>query len=384
MVQTNTNLTTRRHVGRRGVVPNIIAIHTVEGPENPRTADNVANWFKSVDASSHWVHDNDSRVRVVRDEDTSWTLPGAANRSLNIELAGYARQSKADWADAFSIAMLEGAALSAAEWCIKYDIPTRKLTDDQIRNGSKGFVGHVDVNRVYRKSTHWDPGPHFPWPYFLGRVDAKIAELKSGKPATKPPTPSNDNSGFSQSWIKTQQEALNKLGADLDTDGLLGPKTRAAVIAYQKSMGLTQDGLPGPDTSKSLEKSVANQKPTTPSKPAPSKPSNKPSIKSLQAAVHADQDDLWGPDTEKRFNAVREASLWGGHDFPYGVAFTQNAVGTKEDGSWGKNSVSAHDKTVARIQKALLLLGHNPGKIDGRWGDSTEKAYQAARKVHKL
>lgn len=92
MVVTRTNLTTRRHVGRRAPV-SLIAIHTMEAPEAAQTAENVANYFKRVDASAHWCVDNDSRVRVVKDEDTAWTLPGANSRSLNIEIAGYASRT---------------------------------------------------------------------------------------------------------------------------------------------------------------------------------------------------------------------------------------------------------------------------------------------------
>lgn len=387
MVTTRTNLTTRRHKGRQGQSPNLIGMHTVEGPEVPNLAENVANYFKTVNASSHWACDNDSRVRIVNDEDTSWTLPGAANRSLNIEMAGFARQSAADWADGYSIAMLDIAALCVAEWSKKYNIPIRKLTDDQIRNHSKGLAGHVDVNRVYRKSTHWDPGPNFPWKYFLGRCEAKLAELNgsTAKPSTPRPTPTWDNHGHNQTWIKRQQAAANKLGAKLDEDGRLGPLSKAWFSSFQKKNGLTIDGIPGPATAAKLASAIsAVTKPGNPPVLAPPAPTAaKKDFKRLQKAVRADEDNIWGADTEKRFNALREASAWGGHDFPHGKEFAQSVVGTPKDGSWGKNSVKAHDHTVAQVQKALLLLGFNPGGIDGRWGSGTEKAYQAARKTFR-
>lgn len=187
---TTTNLTTMRTVGRYGSAIDLIAIHTMEAPEGPQTAENVANYFKKVKASAHWCVDADSRVRVVLDQDMSWALPGAQARSLNIELAGYARQTAADWADPYSHALLEIAAYCAAEWVIKYNIPIRHLTDAEIRSGAKGFVGHVDVNRVYKKSTHWDPGPNFPWSFFLSRVQAKVYEIRGGVVAPPVPTPS--------------------------------------------------------------------------------------------------------------------------------------------------------------------------------------------------
>lgn len=38
--------------------------------------------------------------------------------------------------------------------------------------------------------------------------------------------------------------------------------------------------------------------------------------RAVQAAVRADVDNVWGPDTEKRVDAVRKASNWGGVSSP--------------------------------------------------------------------
>lgn len=370
MVTTRTNLTTRRHVGRRSPV-SLIAIHTMEAPEGKQTAENVAEYFKRVDASAHWCVDNDSRVRVVKDEDTAWTLPGANSRSLNIEIAGYAKQDAEDWADEYSIDALDIAALCAAEWCVKYDIPIRKLTDDQIRSGAKGFVGHVDTNRVYKQSTHWDPGPGFPWSYFLGRVAHFVEKNSPDDPPAvdKKPTTWN-NKGFSRSYIKTQQELLKELGFYKGAiDGYLGPETDSATRAFQKANGLEVDGLPGPATNAKLKAKVA-----------PPKPKN---IKALQAAVGAVQDNSWGPDTDKRLRVVMASSAYAGYKFPFGVKYTQSVVGTRADGHWGKNSIEAHDKTVLAVQKALKDLGYYHGELDKHWGPKLTEAYSAARKDFK-
>lgn len=225
MVTTITNLTDRRYKGRAGGKMDIIAIHTMEAAEGPQTAENVANYFKRVDASSHWCIDNNSRVRVVNDGDTAWTLPGANSRSLNIELAGYARQTAAEWADQYSLDMLEIAALSAAEWVNAYGIPIRKLTDEQIRNGAKGFAGHVDVNRVYKKSSHWDPGPAFPWDYFLGRVAAHAGGAHTA-PAAPTGTPAD----------KRPRNADGSLTLAID-----GSRGRATIGRWQEVMGTPID-----------------------------------------------------------------------------------------------------------------------------------------------
>jgi len=50
--------------------------------------------------------------------------------------------------------------------------------------------------------------------------------------------------------IRQVQERLNELGANprLATDGIFGPITEAAVIAFQRANGLTPDGIVGPIT----------------------------------------------------------------------------------------------------------------------------------------
>ena len=58
--------------------------------------------------------------------------------------------------------------------------------------------------------------------------------------------------GSSGSQVKVLQSLLNGNGANLEVDGVYGPKTEAAVKDYQTKNGLTVDGMVGPETSGSL------------------------------------------------------------------------------------------------------------------------------------
>ena len=58
--------------------------------------------------------------------------------------------------------------------------------------------------------------------------------------------------GSSGSQVKVLQNLLNGNGANLEVDGVYGPKTEAAVKDYQTKNGLTVDGMVGPETSGSL------------------------------------------------------------------------------------------------------------------------------------
>lgn len=96
-------------------------------------------------------------------------------------------------------------------------------------------------------------------------------------------------------------------------------------------------------------------------------------IKAMQRIVHVDDDGVWGTGTDKATLAVREASRWGGTQFPWGVKTAQRAVGARQDGAWGTDSGKAHDATVAAMQKLLGVAD------DGVWGKKTEAAFQRFR-----
>src|ERR1044072_1508090 len=64
--------------------------------------------------------------------------------------------------------------------------------------------------------------------------------------------------GSSGPDVLTLQSTLKQLGFDPNgVDGTFGPGTEAAVIAFQKSKGLTADGIVGPKTMAALQSGAA-------------------------------------------------------------------------------------------------------------------------------
>jgi N-acetyl-anhydromuramyl-L-alanine amidase AmpD len=170
-------------VERRSV--RVIVIHSMEAPEKGDTAENVARFFqkpgklngKDRKVSAHLCIDNNSIVQCVFDNDIAFAAPGANHDGIQIELAGFARQTRKDWLDPFGVLMLENAANATAQYCLKYNIPIKHLSNAELKDGaSKGIVGHVQVSKVFKKSTHTDPGKDFPWDFFLERVSHHHAE----------------------------------------------------------------------------------------------------------------------------------------------------------------------------------------------------------------
>ena len=160
-----TAILARNYTKGRTHRPRLIVVHTMESPEGTRTARSIAEWFAGPNApkaSAHVCVDATETITCVYDGDTAWAAPGANADGLQIEHAGRAGQSAAQWADDYSQAVLARSARVAAGWCAAYGIPVRRLTDAQLAAGAPGIVGHDQVSRVYKRSTHWDPGPHFP------------------------------------------------------------------------------------------------------------------------------------------------------------------------------------------------------------------------------
>jgi N-acetyl-anhydromuramyl-L-alanine amidase AmpD len=162
----------------------LIVIHSMEFPEKGDTAESCAKFFqdprdkhgKPRPASAHVCIDNNSIVQSVLDNNIPAAAPGANSDGIHLELAGFAKQTEAEWLDDFGKQLLENAAEAAAQYCLKYDIPVLRLTNPDLANGkTKGFVSHAQVSEVFKLSDHTDPGPSFPWQFFLTSVEAHRA-----------------------------------------------------------------------------------------------------------------------------------------------------------------------------------------------------------------
>lgn len=89
----------------------------------------------------------------------------------------------------------------------------------------------------------------------LRRQNLPMPDSARWKP-TKPKVPffrGTIRPGENSSLVKQLQQRLRASGLNVGTiDGDFGPKTKAAVIAFQKRMGLTPDGIVGPATAMAL------------------------------------------------------------------------------------------------------------------------------------
>lgn len=160
-------------VGRARI--DLVVIHTMEAPEKPDTAEGIAAWFagkrgEAPKASAHACVDNDSLIRCVPPEHVAWAAPGANGNGYQIEHAGYAKQTREQWLDAYSKAMLSLSARHAGKVARLYGIPFELVDVAGLRAKRRGFTEHRFVSLAFGKSDHWDPGKAFPWDWYLAEA----------------------------------------------------------------------------------------------------------------------------------------------------------------------------------------------------------------------
>jgi hypothetical protein len=263
-------------------------MHTSEAPETAHEATDIAAYFKTVDASAHWTVDDGTRVRVVLDEDTAWAMPPTNEWSLNIEMAGYAGQSPQQWTDAYSQAVMDNAALCAAEWCVKYNIPPRHLTVNQIAAGDSGIAGHVDINAVYHVSDHWDPGPNFPWITFISLVQKHIASLPHNQRPSCTRLQNVVHTTVDNMWGPATDDHFTAL---IDASNFGGVTFPYGVPFAQEVVGTKQDGVWGPASKLAHQHTVVAVQ----------------TILGQMGFSTLGVDGVWGSNTDRAYQSARSA-----------------------------------------------------------------------------
>ncbi|MFI5000575.1 MAG: trypsin-like peptidase domain-containing protein [Reyranellales bacterium] len=115
-------------------------------------------------------------------------------------------------------------------------------------------------------TTRWDPrrdnAPYVAEAMRRGYTLGYCAVVLRAAPATPAPSQAASSTAAptSESLVSSIQTLLSVLGHDIGPfDGTIGPKTRAAIASFQKSVGLPADGVPSEDLYTRLKIAVAER-----------------------------------------------------------------------------------------------------------------------------
>jgi hypothetical protein len=146
------------------------------------------------------------------------------------------------------------SSISNHSWGTAIDINLNGNLD--ARGNRKVQVGLARIAPIFnRHGMYWGAGFPIEDAMHFELSDQKIRQLHadgvfSGSPAKLPEAALSI--GDRGQMVKKLQEALNKQGEELTTDGIFGTGTHAAVIAFQAKHGLTTDGIVGSRTREAL------------------------------------------------------------------------------------------------------------------------------------
>jgi peptidoglycan hydrolase-like protein with peptidoglycan-binding domain len=318
----------RNYTPTNGRQIDLVVLHSMEAPEKPATAENIAGWFAGATApraSAHWCHDDNSSVRCVPDRDVAWHAPGANHNGIGHEMAGYARQSSAEWLDPYSRRMLARVAAQVRVDCDTYDIPRRFVAPGGLRRGDRGITIHRYVSEAFNRSTHWDTGYHFPEDHFL----ALVADAAPTGPTPAPGPVAGGRTvlrrGTTGPQVAGWQRILAGAGHRIAVDGSFGPDTETATRAFQRQLGVEPDGIVGPATHEATARLLAwlaAQRPILAVPPFAGtvrRGSTGPAVRAVQARLRARGwriavDGIYGPDTEaivRRFQTNKGLTIDG-------------------------------------------------------------------------
>lgn len=165
------------HGGPFTVPVHIEVIHSTEGPMVAGNALALAGWFGRDEAhdgpgtSAHAIFDPAGGVAMVPLDHIAWHCgPGGNGFTRGDEHCGKVAMTREQWLSPAGQAMLDHSARHrAARLHASGGLP-RWLTLTQLRAREPGMCTHNDIRLAFGGTTHSDPGPNFPYDWYLERV----------------------------------------------------------------------------------------------------------------------------------------------------------------------------------------------------------------------
>lgn len=181
----------------------------------PGVARGTAEYFtrSATPGSAHYVHDAGGAEEHCVPEDTiAWHAPPNP-RSIGDEICADPDYTRDEWLSDAVWPAVAASATRCRDVCDRYGIPKVKLTPADLLAGKSGICGHVDVSDAWHQSTHWDPGPDFPWDRYMAVVHGADEENDMTPDQAK----ALDEIHWMLTQIKPQTDRVHAVQADTDT-----------------------------------------------------------------------------------------------------------------------------------------------------------------------
>lgn len=187
-----------------------VVVHDSEGGELPAGYQQLVNAFyvpgttpnpggqnPFIGAAYHAVANPDGGYTLLDFQEGStavgpYSAPPLNGLAWHICIPGKANQTREQWLDVNSRPYIKGVAKFIVDQCEADDIPVAYRTPDELKAGLHGYTSHNNVSLAWRKSTHTDPGPNFPWDVLAADIVAlQLGDLPDPDPNPNPnPNPS--------------------------------------------------------------------------------------------------------------------------------------------------------------------------------------------------
>jgi hypothetical protein len=161
----------KHHGGKTNLPINRLVVHCTAGsePRVPGAARATVRYSESTDrpSSYHYIADAEERLQYVYDSWVAYHAP-PNEHSLGYELCcSLSNQGKGHWDLLDHKKMIKMVSRDFARLALAYDVPIRKIGKVGLLLGRKGICGHNDISVSWGQTSHWDPGPYFPWYVFI-------------------------------------------------------------------------------------------------------------------------------------------------------------------------------------------------------------------------
>lgn len=183
-------------MGANKTVPQLwIVLHTSEGGEGVDSAEGLSRFMTQPAtatnvASYNAVFDTDRILPAVEYGVVPYAAGGGNAQGLHGCFPGKANQTRDQWLDPVSRAMIQQAARWILDVSREFSIPLIRIDYTKVALLRAGITDHHEISLAFKKSTHTDVGDGFPWDVLF----SDIAALSYQPPIAPPtnPTPTSE------------------------------------------------------------------------------------------------------------------------------------------------------------------------------------------------